>query len=168
MDFQIKSYQGTLDEDKEITCLLETVFVNDGYTDRSRAKKMFVSGELQKRGEIILARSSTGDLLGMIIYVRPTSPACQIANMDESEIHLLAVLPKARNRGIGTHLILACEKRAVSFGYSRMVLSTQQTMKSAHHVYEKLGYYRNPMRDWSNDTGRAYLVYEKPLSLESS
>jgi ribosomal protein S18 acetylase RimI-like enzyme len=82
---------------------------------------------------------------------------------DESEIHLLAVYPDARNHGIGSYLIEFCEQRAVSFGYAKMVLSTQQTMKEAHHIYEKLGYRRNSIRDWSRDKNKIYFVYEKSL-----
>jgi len=57
--------------------------------------------------------------------------------MNEAEIQLLAVYPEARNQGIASQLILVCEKRAISSGYSKIALSTQQMMKEAHHIYEK-------------------------------
>jgi len=103
-----------------------------------------------------------GTLLGMIICVCPTNPIRQVAEMDEAEIQLLAVYHEARGQGIGSCLIAACESRGVSFGYAKMVLSTQQTMKEAHRVYEQLGYRRNPTRDWSKGT-KIFLVYEKLL-----
>ncbi len=165
MNFQIMDYQGTPEEDIEITSLLTSVFVGEGYTDKSYAKRIFASAQLRKRGEIILARSQTGKILGMIIYVRPTSLARQVAETDESEIHLLAVYPEARGQGIASHLISACEQRAISSGYSKMVLSTQQTMKDAHRVYEKHGYRRNSTRDWSKGTEKVYYVYEKLLKI---
>jgi len=100
----------------------------------------------------------------MIIFVRPTSSARQVADMNEAEIQLLAVYPEARNQGIASQLILVCEQRAISSGYSKMVLSTQQMMKEAHHIYEKLGYHRNPSRNWSGKgTNKIYFVYEKVL-----
>jgi len=156
------NYQGTPKEDKEIASLLTRVFVEEGHTDKSVAEKTFVPSEVRKRGEIILARSKIGALLGMIIFVRPTNPLRQMAEIDEAEIQLLAVYPEARSQGIGSHLIAACEQRGVSFGYAKMVLSTQQTMKEAHHVYEQLGYRRNPTRDWSKDS-KIFFVYEKLL-----
>lgn len=161
------AYQGTKKEDEEITLLLTRVFVKEGYTSKSNAEQMFVPAELHKRGEIILARSAIGKLLGMIIFVTHTSPSRQVAKEDEAEIHLLAVYPEARGRGIASHLIIACEQRAISFGYSKIVLSTQQTMKKAHHVYEQLGYRRNSTRDWSKGTGKIYLVYEKLLNTQN-
>lgn len=166
MNFQIIDYQGTIEEDREITSLLTRVFVEEGYTDKLNAEKMFAPAEVRKRGEIMLARSPVEKkLLGMIIFVPSTSPACQVAQVDEAEIHLLAVCPETRGQGIASHLIMTCEQRAVSSGYSRMVLSTQQTMKEAHHVYEQLGYRRNSTRDWSKGTDKTYFVYEKLLRI---
>jgi ribosomal protein S18 acetylase RimI-like enzyme len=148
VDFQILNYQGAK-EDLEIVSLLTRVFVEEGYTDKSNADRMFAPAELQKRGEIMLARSPAGKLLGMVIFVLPTSPARRVAEADEAEIHLLAVHNEVRGQGIALRLIVACEQRAISCGYFKIVLSTQQTMKGAHHVYERLGYLRIPARDWS-------------------
>ena len=158
-------YKGTPEEDSEITLLLTRVFVEEGYTDKSNAERMFASSELRKRGEMILARSPTGKLLGMIIFVRPTSSTRQVAKVDEAEMHLLAVYPESRAQGVATRLIMACEQRAVSSGYSKMVLSTQQAMKEAHHLYEHLDYKRNSARDWSKGTDTIYYVYEKLLQI---
>lgn len=163
MNLKIMTYHGTDNENKEIISLLTRVFVQEGYTSKSNAEQMFASSELQKRGEIILARSEIGKLLGMVIFVRPTSPARQVAEVYEAEIHLLAVYPEARGHGIASQLIMTCEQRAISHGYSKMVLSTQKTMKEAHRVYEQLDYYRNPTRDWSKDSDKIYFVYEKFL-----
>ena len=159
------NYKGTIKEDDEIISLLTRVFVEDGYTDKSEAQKKFASSELRKRGEMILARSPTGKLLGMIILVRPTSSARQVAKVDEVEMHLLAVYPESRAQGVATRLIMACEQRAVSSGYSKMVLSTQQTMKEAHSLYEHLDYHRNSARDWSRGTDKIFFVYEKLLRI---
>ncbi|MGI0018957.1 MAG: GNAT family N-acetyltransferase [Nitrososphaera sp.] len=166
MNFQIVHYHGTIEENREITSLLTRVFVEEGYTDKSNAERIFVPAEVRKRGEIMLARSPVQKkLLGMIIFVPSISPTCQVAEADEAEIHLLAVHPETRGQGIASHLIMACEQRAVSFGYSRMILSTQQTMKEAHRVYEQLGYRRNSTRDWSRGTDKTFFVYEKLLQI---
>jgi ribosomal protein S18 acetylase RimI-like enzyme len=168
MHFQILDYQGTSEEDSEITLLLTRVFVEEGFTDKSDAETMFTPTEVRRRGDIILAKSIAGKLLGMIIFVPSTSPARQIADIDEAEIHLLAVHPEARGQGVASRLILLCEQRAISYGYSKMVLSTQQTMKQAHQVYKSQGYRRNSARDWSNTgTNKVFNVYEKALVNQS-
>jgi len=161
--FQIKSYRGTIEEDREIISLLNHVYVKEGYTDKSYAEKIFVPAKLRKRGEIKLARSIAGKLLGMAIFVPSTSPARQVAESGEAEIHLLAVYPEVRCQGIASRLIRACEERAISFGYSKMVLSTQQTMKEAHRIYQRLNYRRKSTRDWSTGENKIYFVYEKML-----
>jgi GNAT superfamily N-acetyltransferase len=114
VNFQILSYRGTIEEDREITSLLNHVYVKDGYIDKSYAEKIFVPAELRKRGEIMLARSIAGKLLGMAIFVPSTSPARQVAQLGEAEIHLLAVYPEVRCQGIASRLIKTCEEQAVS------------------------------------------------------
>ena len=109
MDYEIMIHNGTANEVTEIRALLFRVFVAEGFTAKSIAEGIFVPTELRQRGEIILARSIDGQLLGVIIFVRPTSPARQVAEVDEAEIHLLAVCPEARSQGIASSLILACE-----------------------------------------------------------
>jgi ribosomal protein S18 acetylase RimI-like enzyme len=164
MDFRILNYGGTAKEDREITALLDRVFVQDGYTEKSYAGKFFISSELRKRGDIKLAMSSSGHLLGMAVFVPPTSPACQVAKTDEAEIQLLAVYPESRGHGVGSSLINVCEQQAVSCGYFKMVLSTQPAMKAAHRLYEKQGYRRNPKRNWTRHEDKKFFVYEKVAS----
>jgi ribosomal protein S18 acetylase RimI-like enzyme len=163
--FHIQSPLGDPDEDRATTSLLIQVFAGEGYTDRLRAENMSTPEALRQRGHLLLAKSPTGDLLGTVICARPTSPARQVAEPDEAELHLLAVDPKARGNGVAAALVTACEQQASSLGYARIVLSTQPTMRAAHRLYEKLGFQRNASRDWSvAETGKTYLVYEKCLS----
>ena len=165
MAFHIQRPLGDPDEDRAIRSLLIDVFAGEGYTDRLSAETMSTPDALRQRGDLLLAKSATGDLLGTVICARPTSTARQVAAPDEVELHLLAVHPIARGNGVAAALIAACEQRASSLGYSKMVLSTQPTMRAAHRVYERLGYQHNTSRDWSMaHTGRRYLVYEKRLS----
>jgi ribosomal protein S18 acetylase RimI-like enzyme len=164
VNFQILNYRGTIEEDLEITSLLTSVFVKEGHTDKSNAEKMFAPAELQKRGEIMLARSPEGKLFGMVIFATWRAGLVGRTEADEAEIHLLAVYPEAQGQGIASILITACEQRATSSGYSKMVLSTQPTMKEAHRVYRQLGYRRNPALDWSKSAdNKTYFVYEKLL-----
>ncbi len=165
MNFQILSYGGTGVEDMEVISLLYSVFVKEGYTQKSYAEKSFVSSELRRRGEIKLARSNTGQLLGMAIFVPSSSSACQVAKKDEAEIQLLAVYPEVRGKGIGSQLLLVYEQQAILFGYAKMVLSTQQTMKLAHHLYEQHGYIYNSKRNWTSDGNKIFFVYEKLLQI---
>jgi ribosomal protein S18 acetylase RimI-like enzyme len=106
----------------------------------------------------------TDELLGMVSCVRPASPARQVAQPDEAELHLLAVRPVSLGCGIATALVAASEQHASALGFRKMVLSTQPSMRAAHRVYERLGYRRNAPRDWSTvPPAKRYVVYEKSL-----
>ena len=167
MSFHIQKPLGNPDEDRAITSLLIEVFAGEGYTERLSAEIMSTPDLLRQRGDLLVAKCATGDLLGIVVCVRPTNPARQVAEPDEVEVHVLAVDPRARGQGVATALVAACEQRASSLGYSKMVLSTQPTMQTAHRLYERLGYQRNRSRDWSlGQAGKGYLVYEKHLSLD--
>ena len=94
MGFQIEDYSGTDKEDPEIIALLNNVFVQEGYTEKEVADRIFTPTELQKRGNIKLARSPAGRLLGMAIFVLPSSPESQVANIDNAKYIYLQFIQK--------------------------------------------------------------------------
>lgn len=163
MDCQVIAYEPSSIRAEQLSHLLERVFVGEGYTDPAVALKAFQPDALAQRGDVLVAISKAGDAVGLIVCAPPTSSARQIAAQNEAEMHLLAVHPAARGCGIGSHLVSAFEKRASTLGYSRLVLSTQATMTSAHRLYERHGYRRNSSRDWMK-SGKQYLVYEKAIA----
>ncbi|MGQ4445355.1 GNAT family N-acetyltransferase, partial [Streptomyces violaceoruber] len=73
-----------------------------------------------------------------------------IARPGEAEIRMLAVAREARGRGAGEALVRACADRARAVpGCTGVVLSTQAAMRTAHRLYERLGFVRTPDRDWN-------------------
>lgn len=46
----------------------------------------------------------------------------------------------ARGKGIGKHLMEACEQMALSLNYTHLYLESFPDMKAAIHLYEKFGY----------------------------
>ncbi|OYU97804.1 MAG: GNAT family N-acetyltransferase [Bacteroidetes bacterium B1(2017)] len=46
----------------------------------------------------------------------------------------------ARGKGIGKHLMEACEQLALSLNYTHLYLESFPDMKAAIHLYEKFGY----------------------------
>jgi ribosomal protein S18 acetylase RimI-like enzyme len=159
----ISEYVGSSNEDVEITSFLTNVFVLEGYTELFIAQKSFRIAEIKKRGTIILARNAEGRLLGTIICVVSSSPYKQVATSDEAEIQLLAVDPKTRGQGVGQKLCQAFEEWATKAGYTKAVLSTQESMHAAHRLYVKLGYCQNLQRSWKFGK-RTFFVFEKVLN----
>ncbi|MCW8097696.1 GNAT family N-acetyltransferase [Streptomyces tauricus] len=91
-----------------------------------------------------------GRLLGGVTFVPAGGPMAEVSRDGEAEIRMLAVAKDARGRGVGTALVRACVDRArATAGCGAVVLSTQRTMRSAHRIYERLGFTRDPARDWN-------------------
>jgi ribosomal protein S18 acetylase RimI-like enzyme len=110
--------------------------VRDAAT-RARQAELWVAAEAE-------------ELLGCVTYCPPGSPWRELATSPtEGEFRMLAVHPDARGRGAGHALAAHCEVRARAHGATRMVLSSLTEMAAAHRVYGRLGYLRDPARDWS-------------------
>jgi GNAT superfamily N-acetyltransferase len=111
----------------------------------------------------ILAAAADGDLLGTVTLVLDPGPMSEIATRDEGEFRMLAVSPRARGKGAGTALVRACAERARARGRLALVCSSQPSMRSAHAIYERLGFARDPARDWSPLPGVQLLAFQLPL-----
>jgi ribosomal protein S18 acetylase RimI-like enzyme len=80
------------------------------------------------------------------------------------EVRLLAVDPEARGRGIGAALMRECAQRARRAGSEFLVLHTNDLMRAAIHLYEKLGFERFPEADWVVDEKTIVKAYRLDLS----
>jgi GNAT superfamily N-acetyltransferase len=100
-------------------------------------------------------------VVGVVTYCRPGSPWREIGRDDEGEFRMLAVDPAAQGAGAGTALARLCEEHARADGASGMALSSLATMTAAHRVYARLGYERDPGRDWSPLPGVDLLAFRK-------
>ncbi len=160
-------HMGTADllniSDLEISELLSQVFVDGGFAAPDISTTLFEPSFVRSRGNIIGARSIENLIAGMVIVVSPDSPACHLAQANETEMHLLAVKPEYRGNGLGRVLVAAAIDDAKQRGYSKMLLWTQLTMQAAHGLYESSGFIRVPDRDFSRG-GRGFWVYEKRLT----
>lgn len=117
---------------------------SDPYLDRLRDV-----AERAAAAEVLVAEEN-GTVLGGVTFVPGGGPMGDIAGPGEAEIRMLAVAHAARGRGAGEALVRACVDRArATEGCRAIVLSTQPTMRSAHRIYERLGFTRAPERDWN-------------------
>ena len=100
-------------------------------------------------------------VVGVVTYCPPGSPWREIGRDDEGEFRMLAVHPAAQGSGAGTALARLCEQRAREDGATGMALSSLATMAAAHRIYARLGYVRDPGRDWSPVAGVDLLAFHK-------
>ena len=146
--------------DSEINRLLTNAYVGGGFTSAERAATIFVPASVRIRGKMVVARTAEGVFAGMVIVVRPDSPAQRMAEPDEAEIQLLAVDSIFRGQGLGRMLMSTALEIIREMGFEKSVLWTQPAMLPAHRLYESLGFVRVPSRDPVLD-GILFFAYEK-------
>ena len=161
-DVRIETGAGAPIEDVAIEDLLQSAYVEGGFTSPEQATSMFAARSVRARGELLVARDpADGHLVGMVLVVPPTSSARRMAEPDEAEMQLLAVSPERQGHGVGTALVRAALATAKRLGYPRMVLWTQPTMLAAQRLYIAEGFVRAPERDFDRADGRSFLVFTR-------
>ena len=65
---------------------------------------------------------------------------CVHADDRTAKLRLFLLLPEARGRGLGRHMLEACMAHARAQGYVRMVLWTHASHRAACALYEKAGW----------------------------
>ena len=147
--------------DSTLTKLLIDVYVGENYVEPEVAEKLFEATSVKSRGIIICAvEKQSLTLAGCVIVVPSNSPACKIAQENESEMHLLCVGTKYRKKGLGRLLISSAIEMAIHSGNKKMILWTQQSMRQAQRLYSSVGFVhiKNITRN-----NREFIVYEKTL-----
>ncbi|NJP52449.1 GNAT family N-acetyltransferase [Streptomyces sp. SBST2-5] len=150
MDIVIRPVQ--TEEYEELGEITARAYLDDGLLDFGESDPYL--GELRdvaKRAAAaeVLVAEERGRLLGGVTFVPEAGPMADIAGPGEAEIRMLAVDRAGRGRGAGEALVRACAERARALGRERIVLSTQASMRTAHRIYERLGFVRTPERDWN-------------------
>jgi ribosomal protein S18 acetylase RimI-like enzyme len=118
------------------------------------------------REAVVLAAvdDADGSLLGCATYVPgPESPWAEFLQPGEAAIRMLAVDPAARGRGAGTALVVACVSRARAEGRSAVFLHSMEFMRAAQAIYRRLGFVRQPDRDWEPVPGVRLLGFSLAL-----
>jgi ribosomal protein S18 acetylase RimI-like enzyme len=129
----------------------------DPYVERLRD-----TASRDAQGELWVAVDGD-ELLGCVTWCPPGSPWRELAGEHEGEFRMLAVDPAARGRGAGAALAALCEERARAHGATAMVLSSLPEMTHAHRIYDRLGYRRDPSRDWDPVPGVHLVAFTKEL-----
>ena len=116
-----------------------------------------------KSAEVLVAVDGNGTIVGSVTNVPDGGPYGEIAREGEGEFRMLAVDPAAQGRGVGTLLTQACVDDARRRGRERIVLSSGTWMTPAHRIYTRLGFVRDPARDWTPVPGVELTAYALDL-----
>ncbi len=141
---------GRLSEIGELTAL---AYLADGLIDNAHPYVPMLrdAHARAEHAELLMmadGEKGEGPVVGTLTVVPPGSQFIELATGQEFELRMLAVSPIERGRGIGSKLTRAGMDLAVEQGATRIVLSTMETMHSAHRLYERLGFRRRQDLDW--------------------
>jgi GNAT superfamily N-acetyltransferase len=114
-------------------------------------------------GALLLVAVEDDRVVGTATYVAGPGPMHEISAPDEAEFRMLAVAPEAAGRGVGAALVAELVSRARADGAVRLVCSSQRAMTTAHRLYARAGFVRDPARDWSPVPGVDLLAFALDL-----
>lgn len=115
-------------------------------------------------GELLVVVDTTsGEVLGSVLFVLPGTAYAELSRPDEAEFRMLAVDPAAQGRGAGEALVRACLERAQDRGCRSVVISVRNFSAPALRLYARLGFVREPERDWSPLPGVDLIALRREL-----
>jgi ribosomal protein S18 acetylase RimI-like enzyme len=158
------SVQPALPEDyAAIAELTVRVYVDGGLAPSDYVPELADVAGRAARADLLVARDADGRIVGSVALVLDGDFGEVTASDAEAAFRMLVVDPSVRGQGVGELLVTTCLERARSAGKSRMVLSTDPRMTTAHRLYGRLGFDRLPERDWSPIPGVDLMVYVREL-----
>jgi GNAT superfamily N-acetyltransferase len=98
---------------------------------------------------ILVAVDDAGTVLGSATYVPDhENPFAEVQRPGEAGFRMLGVAPSARGRGIGEALVRGMIDRASAARRTALAISTGDDWMPARRLYERLGFERDPERDF--------------------
>jgi ribosomal protein S18 acetylase RimI-like enzyme len=130
---------------------------SDGYSDTLRD----VAGRADTTQVLVAVREDV--VVGSVTICPPESPWAEFARPGEFEFRFLAVDPDKWRQGIGEALVAACEERARQTAASAILIGVIDRNEAGHRMYRRLGFQREPERDWIPVPGVQLLAYRRPV-----
>lgn len=141
--------------------LTVAAYLADGYLQPGDdyAEELRDTGHRDREAEVWVAEGGDGALLGAVTFCPPGSSYREVSRDDEGEFRSLAVDPLARGAGVGARLSMHCLDRSRELGLAGVALCSMDSMATAHRLYARLGFGRDPARDWSPRPGVVLLGF---------
>jgi ribosomal protein S18 acetylase RimI-like enzyme len=114
--------------------------------------------------DVLVAVDTAGTVLGSVSFVADhTSRWAEVERPGEAGFRMLGVAPGAQGHGVGEALVMACVERARAAGSQAVAITTASDWTAARRLYERLGFERDPQRDFDPVPGVHLLAYVLPL-----
>jgi GNAT superfamily N-acetyltransferase len=123
--------------------------LDDGVDEIYEGELRDVEGRAAGAIVLVAVDDDEDRILGGVTFVPDhASPYAEFDIEHAAGIRMLAVHPEAQGRGVGEALAMECVERARALGRCEVILHSTSTMRAAHHIYERLGFARDPNLDW--------------------
>ena len=149
----------------DVGALTLAAYVDGGFVaaDGRYAAHLRDAGSRATGGELYVAEVD-GRLAGTVTFCPQGSDFAELSGPGEGEFRMLAVASHARRRGVAAALVSACVERARELGYHAVVLCSMTVQVDAHRLYERVGFCRAEVLDWSPEEGVQLLGFRLPLT----
>ncbi len=151
------------DEYAAVADLTAGVYLGEGYSSESYEPQLRAVPD-RAREALLLVCVDDEDLLGAVTLASRGGPWAEHSVPGEAVVRMLVTAAPARGRGVGAALVQACVARARADGCTMVRLSSQENMRAAHRLYERLGFLRTPSLDWSPIPDLLLRTYALPLA----
>ena len=112
----------------------------------------------------VLVAEVDGRLAGAVTVATRGGEWAEQSVPGEAVIRMLVVDAAVRGVGVGEALVRACVDVARADGCTMVRLSSQEDMRAAHRLYERLGFVRTPSFDWYPVPELFLRTYALPLA----
>ena len=128
--------------------LTERAYRTDGFPISEKYAARLLDAATRINQATVLVAELDDRIVATVTLATHGNPLAEIAKPGELEVRMLAVSPEERRQGVAETLMSAAMKHAQNLELKALVLSTEPPMSSARRLYEKLGFTRQPDRDW--------------------
>ncbi|MGA9344761.1 MAG: GNAT family N-acetyltransferase [Nocardioidaceae bacterium] len=144
-------------------------YVHDGLlsVDAEYAAELVDAAHRSREAELLVAVVD-GEVVGTVTFCPPGSPLRELSRDGEAEFRMLAVSPAARGRGVARSLVERCVARSLELGLAELVICSMREMTTAHRLYERLGFVRDPALDWTPVPDVVLLAYRRNLQPDAA
>lgn len=149
-------------EHEAVADLTVAVYVGEGYS-RVEYEPALRDVDSRAATATVLVAVVRERLVGAVTVATRGGPWAEQTVPGEAEVRMLAVAPEGRGIGAGAALVQACLRIAAEDGCGMVRLSSQENMTVAHRLYERHGFVRTPLLDWSPVPWLLLRTYGLPL-----
>ena len=146
----------------EVTVAAYEPFLTDA-EDHYRERLADVAGRDRDAEVWVAVTDDEETILGNVTVCPAGSSWREIGRNGEGEFRMLAVSPDAQGQGVGMALAEMVVERFRTDGATGIALSSLATMAGAHRIYDRLGFRRDPERDWSPAPDVQLIAYRLEL-----